>query len=149
VVHVSADAAFLHEVQIGDKSLKVLEYYPDYMNRDKRLSDQPPRFPTVKFRVMDRSGKVTEYLTLARFAGLTIPVGADDKPTGADPNRLEVWYHPPDYRYGLGVSGLLQFAVDDRDMLYYRSFHSSTASGFAFEGSGSVENDTAYPIWKA
>jgi hypothetical protein len=118
------------------------------MNRDKKLPDQRPRFPTIKFRAKDRSGKVTDYLTLARFAGLTIPVGADDKPTGPDPNHLEVWYHPPDYRYGQGVSGLLQFAVDDRDMLYYRSFHSSTASGFAIEDAGVVENETAYPIWK-
>jgi len=148
VQHVSADAAFEHEVKIGDKSLKVLDYYPDYMNRDKKLPGQRPRFPTVKFRVKDPSGKVTEYLTLARFAGLTIPVGADDKPTGADPNHLEVWYHPPDYRYGQDIRGILQFAVDDADKLYYRSFHTSTASGFAFEGSGSVANDTAYPIWK-
>jgi hypothetical protein len=149
VQHVSVDEARQREVQVGDKSLKVLDYYPDYMNRDKKLADGHPRFPTVKFQVKDPSGKATDYLTLARFAGITIPVGADDRPTGPDPNHLEVWYHPPDYRYGRGVSGVLQFAVDDADKLYYRSFHSSTASGFAFEGSGSVETDTAYPIWKA
>jgi hypothetical protein len=146
VQHVSVDTALEREVQIGDKSLKVLEYYPDYMNRDKKLPDEQPKFPTVRLRVKDKAGKTIEYLTLARFAGLAIPIGSDGKPTGPDPNHLEVWYHPPDYRYGQDVRGLLQFAVDDREMLYYRSFHSGT-SGFGFERSGTVENDTAYPIW--
>jgi hypothetical protein len=148
VQHISVDKAIEGEVQAGDKTVKVLEYYSDYMNRDKKLSGQRPRFPTVKFRIKDRSGKTTDYLTLARFAGLAIPVGTDDKLGGADPNHLEVWYHPPDYRYGQDVRGLLQFAVDDADKLYYRSFHAGTASGFAFESSGVVENDRAYPIWK-
>jgi hypothetical protein len=139
VQRVSADVAAERDAKIGDKSLRVLQYDPDF-----RLSNSP----MLKFEVTAH-GRTTQYVTLARFAGFAIPVGAGDHKSDGDPNNLRVWYHPPDYRYGQNLSGLLQFAVDDADRLYYRSFHSSDASGFAFESSGSVEDGKAYPVWKA
>jgi hypothetical protein len=67
----------------------------------------------------------------------------------AGAGRPQVWYHPPDYRYGRdGVRGVLQFVLGGDGKLYYRSFSTSKTGGFNFELSGEVRLGTAnHPIW--
>jgi len=62
---------------------------------------------------------------------------------------LQVWYHPPDYRYGnKELRALLQLAKDDQGKLYFRSFHTDRMGTFVFEKSGeAVKGNEAYDIW--
>jgi hypothetical protein len=136
------DACPGDSIKAGDAFVKFIKFYPDYKDRDAVM----PSFPALEFSV-SRAGRTTNYMTLARYAGVAIPV-ENGKPSGKPPTDLAVWYHPPDYRFGQATRGILQFAVDTSGKLYYRSFHTSTASGFAFEGSGPVQAGNAYPIWK-
>src|SRR5205085_2794250 len=117
----------------GGYTLRITRYTPDYKDRDSSTAS----FPALEFE-LTKDGRTTAYTTLARYAGVVIPM-KDGRPTQDDPNHLRAWYHPPDYRYGAGsrLRGLLQFAVGEGGRLYYRSFSSSNSDsgGFAFEKS--------------
>lgn len=106
-----------------------------------------PSSPAVEFDVT-RDGTTTSYVTMARYAGFALAL-KDGEPA-RDPNALRVWYHPPDYRYGKDLKGLIEFAAGDDGRLYFRSFSSSAGQGFGVESSGEVvAGGAAQPVWQA
>lgn len=121
--------------------VKITQYQPDAAGD----SDKPVN-PLLRFEVIGADGTTTQYATLGRDAGVAWPM-KDGQLSRRDPNQLQVWYHPPDPRFGSSqVRGLLQFATCGDDKLYYRSLHGDP---FRFETSGEASAEQGfYPIWK-
>jgi hypothetical protein len=69
--------------------------------------------------------------------------------TSSDLNNVQVWYHPPDYRYGLSnVRGLLQIVTGKDGQIHYRSFNSSKGP-FEFETAGTIKRgEKSQGIWE-
>jgi hypothetical protein len=123
--------------------VRFTEYLPS-VGKDK---NGPPENPILMFELANPNGKVLKYTVLARFSGVVIP---DDR-EAEEFRDLQVWLHPPDYRYGMGkqVRGVLSFVVTDNGKLYYRCFGSAGKEGFSLETAGEVFTDGGtQPIWK-
>jgi hypothetical protein len=143
---ISVDQNLGKTVDVGNRRVQITRYTADLNAKDSKV----PAYPMLGFELTDPDGTATQYLTLARYAGLAIAL-KDGAPAGGNPPGVHVWYHPPDYRYGKdeAVRGVLQFAAGDDDKLYYRSFNSHGDRGLSFEGSGEAKQGGGdYPIWK-
>jgi hypothetical protein len=127
----------------GRYQVKVTNYIANVLNR----GDNTPEYPALEVQVTSGSG-VWEFKTIARFTGTPVFVGEnkDNRPT--DLAEMQVWYHPPDYRYGKKeLFGMLQFTATENGKLYYRSFRSNRGENFHFEKSGEATRGGTYPIW--
>ncbi|HEV3260250.1 MAG TPA: cytochrome c biogenesis protein ResB [Gemmataceae bacterium] len=124
--------------------LTMAEYVPDFARPGSDVAENP----AVKFDLVGENGRVARYATVARFAGELFPVSKDDE-VGRELDKLRVWYHPPDYRWGSpSVRALLQFVTAKDGKLYYRSFNSHKGS-FQFEKAGTVaEGQKRQRIWE-
>ena len=78
-------------VEAGGYALNITRYKPGG-------EGSTPTYPALEFD-LTKGGKTTHYITLARYAGVAVPM-EDGRPVAGDPNNVHVWYHPPDYSYG-------------------------------------------------
>jgi hypothetical protein len=126
--------------------VRVSNYVPDFMKDLKEVNPgDPPTNPDVQVDLTAPDGKTSSWHVLARPAGQLFPAanGPQDKPT-----QVQIWYNPPDYRFGEAVRAVLQFVAGDDDKLYYRSFNSHKGE-FAFETAGRIDDlSEEHDIWK-
>ncbi len=121
-----------------------------YLPNDRYEDDSGrPIDPAVEFVLIKPDGKSIPYHWTARSMVDCGPVanaqGVRPRP---DPQGPAIWYHPPDWRFGIESNkALLQFVVTDKQQLYYRSF-SSRVGSIQLENQGRVEPATEiYDIW--
>jgi hypothetical protein len=124
----------------------------DFIPADRieaRLTE--PIDPVVRFKLHRPDGKAEAWRW--SYRAMTDCGPEPQGPRGAsppvDPQAPLVWYHPPDVRAGAAeLRGLLQFVVDERDRLHYRSY-TEGGGAFRLESSGPVEvGGEAIDIWK-
>jgi hypothetical protein len=133
-----------HPKAAGRYKVWVKRYTANVLNPD----DPEPQYPALEVKVTAPEGGEWTFKTLARFTGP--PVFPDEKrnPPPPDLAEMQVWYHPPDYRYGKSrVWGVLQFALAQDGKLHYRSFRSNRGEDFHFEQSGEATRGGTYPMW--
>jgi hypothetical protein len=124
--------------------VRVLDYQPNFEQdaREREASN-----PAVKFEVAGPGGASAQFDVLGRMPSIAFP--HDEKPlTGElrDLSKLQVWYHPPDQRFGQEIRALLQVGIGQGEQLYFRSFNSSKGE-FAFEKAGLATKGDEQSIW--
>jgi hypothetical protein len=114
-----------------------------YSSSENEQSGVPSR-PSVGFEMNSPGQKPIRLGAMARRGGELL----QDHSTSAL-RDIQVWYHPPDYRYGdQSLKGLLQFVTANDGRLYYRSFNSSKGA-FKFETAGTTgKGEKRQPIWE-
>lgn len=114
-----------------------------------RLSE--PIDPVVMFMLHRPDGRKEPWRWSYRAMTENGPESATGRrpPPSADSQAPAVWYHPPDVRAGATeLRGLLQFVLDEKQHLYYRSF-TEAGPGFSLEASGPVSvGSDPVEIWK-
>jgi hypothetical protein len=110
-----------------------------------------PIDPVVRFVLHRPDGRKEPW----RWSYRAMTENGPESPTGrrvppaVDAQSPAVWYHPPDVRAGATeLRGLLQFVIDEKQQLYYRSFTES-GPGFSLEAAGPVPvGSDPVDIWK-
>jgi hypothetical protein len=140
---LDVDKVLKHEQPLGTAGWRVK--ITDYSPAPGQDASAAPVYPSVGFDMIGPDGKTISYAVFARYTGTPRSSATPPK----DLEDLQVWYHPPDYRWGDNrLRGLLDFVQGDDGRLYYRSFHSQN-QGFEFEHSGEAQKSKdGTSIWK-
>jgi hypothetical protein len=139
--------------ELGDSGWKVrlTRYLPDLGRHGVGgAAGSPVSNPLVEYELISPEGKESRFGVLARLPGKPLSLEmAGGRGGPGDLERLQVWYHGPDPRFGtLTLKSVLQFAAGPDDKLYYRSFSGGPAN-FAFDKAGEATRDASgHPIWK-
>jgi len=127
---------------------QVVEYYPegDPKAPFDPAKKQPATNPWVQLELLPPGGAKAIPVMMGTRGQAGVALGLPEQLS----NRVQVWYHVPDWRYGLGdrIRGVLQLAPGEGGVMHYRTFNTNAEQKeFMVESTGPAPKDKEVTIW--